>query len=69
MLFELSPRTWLGAIYVSKIEPEFEGDLEVITGFGPSFSVGTNLEFTFPQLVRVGAYHELNDQWAPTLTS
>jgi long-chain fatty acid transport protein len=64
VLFEPSPRTRIGAIYVSKIEPEFEGDLEVVTGFGPGFSVGTNLEFTFPQLVRVGAYHELNDQWA-----
>jgi long-chain fatty acid transport protein len=64
VLLELSPRTRVGAIYVSKVEPEFSGDLELRTGGGASFSVGSDLEFTFPQLVRVGAYHELNDQWA-----
>ena len=63
-LLELSPRTRVGAIYVSKVEPEFSGDLELRTGGGPSFSVGSDLEFTFPQLVRVGVYHELNDRWA-----
>jgi long-chain fatty acid transport protein len=63
VLFEPSPRTRLGAIYVSKIEPEFEGDLKLSTGLGAG-SFSSNLEFTFPQLVRVGAYHELNDQWA-----
>ncbi len=46
------------------MEPEFSGDLEITTGGGLGFSVGTDLEFTFPQLVRVGVYHELNDQWA-----
>ncbi len=64
VLFEPSPRTRLGVIYVSEIEPDFEGDLKVQTGGGAGFSVSSNLEFTFPQLVRVGAYHELNDQWA-----
>ncbi len=63
-LLELSPRTRLGATYVSKVEPDFSGDLDIRTGGGASFSTSTNLEFTFPQLVRVGAYHELNDKWA-----
>ncbi len=64
VLLELSPRTRVGAIYVSEVEPEFSGDLEVRTGGGAGFSVGSDLEFTFPQLARVGVYHELNDQWA-----
>jgi long-chain fatty acid transport protein len=64
VLLEPSPRTRLGAIYISKIEPEFEGDLKIVTAGGGGITVGTNLEFTFPQLVRVGAYHELNDHWA-----
>ncbi len=63
-LFELSPRTRVGAIYVSKVEPEFSGDLELRTGGGAGFSVASDLKFTYPQLVRVGVYHELNDQWA-----
>ena len=63
-LLELSPQTRVGVIYISKVEPEFSGDLEIRTGGGPSFSTSSDLEFTFPQLVRVGAYHELNDQWA-----
>ncbi len=64
VLLELSPRTRVGVTYVSKVEPEFSGDLKITTGGGAAFSTSSDLEFTFPQLVRVGAYHELNDQWA-----
>jgi long-chain fatty acid transport protein len=63
-LLELSPRTRVGVTYVSKVEPKFSGDLEIDLGGGPGFSASSDLEFTFPQLVRVGAYHELNDKWA-----
>jgi long-chain fatty acid transport protein len=63
-LFELSPRTRLGVTYVSKIEPKFDGDLKVSGPGSDNLSTSSELEFTFPQLVRVGAYHELNDQWA-----
>lgn len=63
-MVELSPQTRFGLIYVSKTDLDFGGDLTAATGGGPSFSTSSNLEFTFPQLVRVGAYHELNDQWA-----
>ena len=64
VLLELSPHTRVGVTYVSKVEPEFSGDLEVKLGVGPGFSTSSDVELTFPQLVRVGAYHELNDQWA-----
>ena len=63
-LIELSPRTRVGVTYVSKIEPEFSGDLEIRPAIGEPISVGSDLEFTYPQLVRAGVYHELNDQWA-----
>ncbi len=62
-LVDLSPRTRIGAIYVSEIEPEFSGDLTVDT-IGPSFGTSSDLTLTYPQLARVGVYHELNDQWA-----
>lgn len=63
-LFELSSRTRVGVTYVSKIEPSFDGDLSVRSGAGPGFTTSSELEFTYPQLVRAGVYHELNDQWA-----
>ena len=47
----------------SKIEPEFSGDVEFKGGAG-SANTGTDTEITFPQFVRAGIYHELNDQWA-----
>jgi long-chain fatty acid transport protein len=64
VLFELSPGTRVGATYASKVEPNFSGDLKIQTGGGPSFSTSSDLEFTFPQLARLGVYHELNDRWA-----
>lgn len=63
-LIELSPQTRFGVTYVSKVEPNFSGDLRVNTGGGPAFATSSNVKFTFPQLVRAGAYHELDDQWA-----
>jgi long-chain fatty acid transport protein len=64
VLFEVSPQTRIGVTYVSKVEPKFDGDLKIKPGAGGSFSTSSDLEFTYPQLVRLGAYHELNDQWA-----
>jgi len=63
-LFELSPQTRIGVTYVSKVEPKFSGDLKIYPGPGGSFSANSDLEFTFPQLIRAGIYHELNSQWA-----
>jgi long-chain fatty acid transport protein len=63
-LVELSPRTRIGAIYVSKVEPKFSGDLRARPGSGGEFSAQSDLKFTFPQTARLGAYHELDDRWA-----
>jgi long-chain fatty acid transport protein len=63
-LFEVSPGTRIGAIYVSQVEPDFSGDLKLNTKRGPDFETSSHLKFTYPELIRVGGYHELNDQWA-----
>lgn len=60
-LFEPSERTRLGVVYCSKVEPSFSGDLSIEP---VGLSIGTDLEMTFPQFVRVGIYHELNKKWA-----
>jgi len=60
-LFEPSEDTRIGVVYWSKLEPSFSGDLS-IKPIG--LSIGTDLELTFPQFVRVGIYHELNEKWA-----
>ena len=63
-LVEVSPQTRFGITYVSEIEPKFSGNLDVRTGKGPTFTADSDLEFTFPQTVHIGAYHEVNEQWA-----
>jgi long-chain fatty acid transport protein len=63
-LIELGPGTRFGVTYVSKVEPDFSGDLKIDPAGGPPITTSSNVKFTFPQLVRVGGYHELNDQWA-----
>jgi long-chain fatty acid transport protein len=60
-LFDLSPQTRVGVIYVSEQEIEFDGNLKVNP---PGLNVGSTLELDLAQAVRVGAYHEINDQWA-----
>lgn len=60
-LIELSPRTRLGLSYQSKIDLKFSGDID-ISPIGAAAGVDT--ELTLPQFVRVGIYHELNDQFA-----
>jgi len=60
-LVELSPQTRIGLTYVSKVEPKFSGDLKIKTR-GPNFDTSSDVDLTLPQLVRIGAYHEINDQ-------
>ena len=60
-LFELSPRTRIGVVYVSEQEIEFDGNLKINP---PGLNVGSTLELDLAQAVRVGAYHEIDDQWA-----
>ena len=61
LLYELSDRTRLGVIYLSEIELEFDGDLEVTPG---GLSVGSKTKLPLAQGVRGSIYHELNDKWA-----
>jgi long-chain fatty acid transport protein len=60
-LFDLSPRTRVGVIYVSEQEIDFDGNLKVNPA---GINVGSTTELKLAQAVRVGAYHEIDDQWA-----
>ena len=60
-MVEPTEQTRFGVIYQSKIEPDFQGDLKLDP---VNLEVGSDLELTFPQMVRVAAYHDINDQWA-----
>jgi long-chain fatty acid transport protein len=60
-MVELSPRTRLGLLYFSEQKLEFSGDLDIKP---ISLSVASDTELILAQLVRIGGYHELNDQWA-----
>ena len=61
-LFEPSERTRIGVVYWSKVEPSFSGDLTIKSPVAAQ--IGTDLELTFPQFIRTGIYHELDDKWA-----
>jgi hypothetical protein len=63
-LIELSENTRLGIGYQSKIEPEVSGDVKFKDG-AVRADAGTDTEITFAQFVRLGIYHELNDQSQP----
>ncbi len=60
-LVELSEQTRLGIAYFSEIEPNFSGDVE-INPLG--LSAATETSFPLPQYVKIGLYHEFNDQFA-----
>ena len=64
-LFELSPQTRLGVTYLSEQSLDFEGDLK-ISPIG--VNVGSDTELDLAQMVRVGAYHDINEQWAVLAT-
>ncbi len=61
VLIELSERTRFGVIYYSGFEPDFDGDFQ-IRDLGIKLSSDTKLKF--PQMIRTGIYHELNDKFA-----
>lgn len=63
-LVEFSETSRLGVKYQSKTKFEFDGDLKISGGLLGGTQVGSNLAMPFPQMVEVGFYHELNDQFA-----
>jgi long-chain fatty acid transport protein len=60
-LYELTEKTRIGAMYWSKVDLSFSGDLE-IQPIGAQARTDTDLPL--PQFVRGGIYHELNEKWA-----
>jgi long-chain fatty acid transport protein len=75
-LYQHSDRTRFGLSYQSEIEPEQEGDND-LSGLGPNTSLALDqlgllnaditVESTSPQSVRVGMYHEFEDNSAFTV--
>ncbi|MBW1866073.1 MAG: outer membrane protein transport protein [Deltaproteobacteria bacterium] len=61
VLFEPSERTRFGLLYFSGWDLEFGGDLNIK---GTGINAGTDTELKYPQMVRLGAYHEINDRLA-----
>ncbi len=61
LLYELTERTRLGALYWSNMDLEFGGDVK-ISPIGATASIDTDLPLA--QFVRGGFYHDLNDKWA-----
>jgi long-chain fatty acid transport protein len=60
-MFDLSPQTRIGVIYVSEQEIDFDGNLKVNPA---GINVGSTTSLNLAQAVRVGGYHEIDDQWA-----
>jgi len=61
VLINLNERTRFGLLYFSGWDLEFGGDLEIK---GTGISAGTDTGLDMPQMVRLGAYHEINDRLA-----
>ena len=61
VLIDLNERTRFGLLYFSGWDLEFGGDLEIK---GTGISAGTDTGLDMPQMVRLGAYHEINDRLA-----
>lgn len=59
-LYEFSEATRIGLGYRSQISHKLEGDLTV----NGAFVSNANADFTAPDLVTLGAYHDYNEQWA-----
>jgi long-chain fatty acid transport protein len=60
-LYELDDDTRFGLLYVSEMTPTFGGDVEITP---PDLKVGIDAGITFPQMVRLSGYHEVNSRWA-----
>jgi long-chain fatty acid transport protein len=63
-LVEFSEGSRLGIRYQSKTSFEFDGDLKISGGALGGLSAGSKTEIELPQVVEVGLYHELNEQFA-----
>ena len=61
ILIDFNERTRLGLLYFSGWDLEFGGDLEIK---GTGIDAGTDTGLDMPQMVRLGAYHEINDRLA-----
>lgn len=63
MLYEVSPTTRVGLSYRSKAHYTLEGTAK-FSGVPGKDTVDAEAEVTMPDVVSIGAYHEINPQWA-----
>jgi long-chain fatty acid transport protein len=61
MLIELNKTTRLGLLYFSGWDLAFSGDIKIQ---GTGINAGTDTGLDMPQMVRLCAYHEINDRLA-----
>ncbi len=66
-LYEFTDRTRLGIRYQHEIDADFDGKLKV-KGDILDISVDSDTNLTMASLVRLGLYHQLDDQWALGVT-
>jgi long-chain fatty acid transport protein len=60
LLYEFSEATRIGLAYRSRISHTLKGDLAV----AGTVAAGASADFTAPELVTFGAYHDINERWA-----
>jgi long-chain fatty acid transport protein len=64
VLVEFSDQTRMSVRYLSETDYKFDGDIKVSGGALGGLQANSDLEITFPQMVEVHFYHEINDQFA-----
>ncbi|WP_424933279.1 OmpP1/FadL family transporter [Amaricoccus macauensis] len=63
MLYEFSPTSRIGLSYRSRIEYTLDGELS-LDGIPGAQDVDAEADLTTPDVLSLGAYHELNPKWA-----
>lgn len=64
-MYELDHRTRFGVHYQSELQPQYDGDLEVIPA---NLAVSTETELDMAQYVRLSMHHDMDEHWGLNFT-